>query len=67
MSDMTDCSHEKGSVSGNDVNNDYLNPITGFCGLIHLMINMKEMMVSLNMSLIIYLLFPEIYRCCLNS
>jgi hypothetical protein len=32
MSDMTDCSYEKGSVSENDVNNDYLNPITGFCG-----------------------------------
>jgi hypothetical protein len=32
MSDMTDCSYEKGSVSGNDVNSDYLNPITGFCG-----------------------------------
>ena len=32
MSDMTDCSYEKGSVSKNDVNNDYLNPITGFCG-----------------------------------
>jgi hypothetical protein len=32
MSDMTDCSYKKGSVSENDVNNDYLNPITGFCG-----------------------------------
>ncbi len=32
MSDMTDCSYEKGGVSGNDVNNDYLNRITGFCG-----------------------------------
>jgi hypothetical protein len=32
MSDMTDCSYKKGSVSENDVNNDYLNPITGFSG-----------------------------------
>ncbi len=32
MSDMTDCSYEKGSVSEKGVNNDYLNPITGFCG-----------------------------------
>jgi hypothetical protein len=32
MSDMTDCSYKKGTVSENDVNNDYLNPITGFCG-----------------------------------
>ena len=32
MSDMTDCSYKKGSVSENDVNNDYLNLITGFCG-----------------------------------
>jgi hypothetical protein len=32
MSDMTDCSYEKGSVSGNDVNDDNLNLITGFCG-----------------------------------
>jgi hypothetical protein len=32
MSDMTDCSYKKGSVSENGVNNDYLNPITGFCG-----------------------------------
>jgi hypothetical protein len=32
MSDMTDCSYKKGSVSENDVNNDYSNPITGFCG-----------------------------------
>ncbi len=67
MSDMTDCSYKKGSVSGNDVNNDYLNQITGFLVLIHLMINMNKMMVCLNMSLIIYLLFPRIYRCCLNS
>ncbi len=29
---MTDCSYEKGSVSGNDANNYYLNPITGFYG-----------------------------------
>ena len=29
---MTDCSYQKGIVSGNDVNSDYLNPITGFCG-----------------------------------
>jgi hypothetical protein len=58
MSDMTDCSYKKGSVSENDVNNDYLNPITGFVVLIHLMINMDMMMVSLNISLLIYLLFP---------
>jgi hypothetical protein len=32
MSDMTDYSYEKESVSEIDVNNDYLNPITGFCG-----------------------------------
>ena len=35
MSDMTDCSYKKGSVSENDVNNDYndyLNPITVFYG-----------------------------------
>jgi hypothetical protein len=32
MSDMTDCSYKKGSVSENYVSNDYLNPITGFCG-----------------------------------
>jgi hypothetical protein len=32
MSDMTDCSYKEGSVSENDVNNNYLNPITGFCG-----------------------------------
>jgi hypothetical protein len=32
MSDMTDCSYEKGSVSENGVSNDYLNPITVFCG-----------------------------------
>ncbi len=32
MSDMTDCSYKKGSVSENDVNNDNLNPITSFCG-----------------------------------
>jgi hypothetical protein len=32
MSDMTDCSYKAGSVSENDVNNDFLNPITGFCG-----------------------------------
>jgi hypothetical protein len=32
MSDMTDCSYEKSSVSENDVNNDYLNPITGSGG-----------------------------------
>jgi hypothetical protein len=32
MSDMTDCSYKKGSVSGNDVNNDCLNLITGFYG-----------------------------------
>jgi hypothetical protein len=32
MSDMPDCSYKKGSVSGNGVNNDYLNLITGFCG-----------------------------------
>ncbi len=30
MSDMTDCSYEKGNVSEKDVNNDYLNLITGF-------------------------------------
>jgi hypothetical protein len=53
MSDMTDCSYKKGSVSENGVNNDYLNLITGFCGLIHLMINMDKMMVFLNMSLLI--------------
>jgi hypothetical protein len=47
MSDMTDCSYEKGSVSENDVNNDYLNLITGFVVLIHLMLNMRDkMMVS---------------------
>jgi hypothetical protein len=32
MSDMTDCSYKKGSVSKNDVNNDYLNLKSGFCG-----------------------------------
>ncbi len=32
MSDMTVCSYKKGSVSENDVNNEYLNLITGFCG-----------------------------------
>jgi hypothetical protein len=32
MSDMTDCSYKEGSVSENDMNNDYLNLITGFCG-----------------------------------
>ncbi len=34
MSDMTDCSYKKGSVLENDVNNDYLNLITGFLILI---------------------------------
>ncbi len=29
---MTDCFYEKGSVSENDVNNDYIHPITGFGG-----------------------------------
>ncbi len=68
MSDMTDCSYKKGSVSENDVNNDNLNPITGFCDFDSSDdINIDKMMVSLNMSLIIYLLFPRIYRCWLNS
>jgi hypothetical protein len=32
MSDMTDCSYEKSSISENDVNNDYIYLITGFSG-----------------------------------
>jgi hypothetical protein len=32
MSDMNDCSYEKSSVTENDVNNDYIHPITGFGG-----------------------------------
>jgi hypothetical protein len=32
MSDINDCSYEKSSVTNNDVNDDYLNPITGFGG-----------------------------------
>jgi hypothetical protein len=30
MSDMNDCSYKKSSVTENDVNNDYIHPITGF-------------------------------------
>jgi hypothetical protein len=32
MSDMNDCSYEKSSVTENDVNNEYIRPITGFGG-----------------------------------
>jgi hypothetical protein len=32
MSDMNDYSYKKSSVTENDVNNDYINPITGFGG-----------------------------------
>jgi hypothetical protein len=68
MSDMTDCSYKKGSVSGNDVNNDYLNPITSFCGFDssddkHGQDDVFPQYVSYNLSS----LSPRIYRCCLNS
>jgi hypothetical protein len=29
---MNDCSYKKSSATDNDVNNDYINPITGFAG-----------------------------------
>jgi hypothetical protein len=32
MSDMNNCSYKKSSVTENDVNNDYMHPITGFGG-----------------------------------
>jgi hypothetical protein len=32
MSDMNDCSYEKSSVAENNVNNDYIHPITDFVG-----------------------------------
>ncbi len=32
MSDMNDCFYKKSSVTENDVNNDYIHPITGFGG-----------------------------------
>jgi hypothetical protein len=32
MSDINDCSFKKSSVTDNDVNDDYINPITGFGG-----------------------------------
>jgi hypothetical protein len=32
MSDVNDYSYKKSSVTDNDDNNDYINPITGFCG-----------------------------------
>jgi hypothetical protein len=61
MSDMTDCLYEEGSVSEDEMNNDNLNSMTGFVGFESSDDNTAKMMVYLNMSLLIYLLFPRIY------
>ncbi len=70
MSGMNDCSYKKNSVTENNVNNDYIHPITGFGEFDSSddkMINRDKMTVFLNQSLLIYLLFPRIYRYWLKS
>ncbi len=60
MSDMTDCSYKEGCVLDEDEKNDYLNSMTGFGGF-ELRRSTDKMMVYLNTSILIYLLFPRTY------
>ncbi len=61
MSGMTDCSYKEGCVLDEDEKNDYLNSMTGFGGLNHVRRSTDKMMVYLNTSILIYLLFPRTY------
>jgi hypothetical protein len=68
MSDMNDCSYVKSTVTDNDVNDDYINPITGFGGFDLSDDKQRDKMtVFLYQSLLIYFHSPKIYRYWLKS